>query len=99
MRSEVRSTEPESDPATDSGVRLLEVPTLLEPYAASAMIRLNYLYNDVHFAFGLGQIWVSNIESMDESRLRAERRTPFIGEKILAETLPMRKAMYGEIFG
>lgn len=99
MRSDGRPTETECDRATGSAVRLLDVPTLLEPYVASALIRLNYLYSDVHFAFERGHICVSNIENVEESRLRTEAAHALYREKIFAETLPLRKAMYARIFG
>ena len=80
-------------------IQIFEVPALLMPYVDAALARLNYLYSHVDFACKAGFVCVSHAEKLDLPSLKSEVAHALYREKILQDTLPLRRSLYTRIFG
>ena len=71
---------------------ILPVAEVFEPYVASALVRLGYLYPDARFVPVANGIEITT-DGADHDVLAREVQYALYREKIYAETLPLRQSL------
>jgi hypothetical protein len=69
------------------------IPSLFQPHAAAALVRLQYLYPAVSFALNDAGFAVEPVDDVSLADLRRDIAYALYREKIFADTLPMREAL------